>query len=52
MHSTVKRSMPTYLLDICEQDSVMLEDYKNESVFLKNLSTRFSKDLIYTYIGK
>ena len=29
------------------QDSVLLEDYENESVFLDNLEKRFKKDLIY-----
>eukprot|EP00038_Savillea_parva_P008188 m.175302 g.175302 ORF g.175302 m.175302 type:complete len:1110 (+) comp13968_c0_seq1:47-3376(+) len=31
-------------------DSVMLEDYQNEEVFLENLRIRFENDLIYTYI--
>ncbi len=31
-------------------DSVMLEDYTNESAFLSNLETRFENENIYTYI--
>ncbi|XP_026463842.1 myosin-IB-like [Ctenocephalides felis] len=34
------------------QDSVLLEDYTNESVFVDNLKKRFGEDLIYTYIGQ
>nr|XP_022903060.1 myosin-IB isoform X1 [Onthophagus taurus] len=33
------------------QDSVLLEDYTNEDVFVNNLKKRFSENLIYTYIG-
>lgn len=29
------------------QDSVLLEDYTNESVFVDNLKKRFGEDLIY-----
>ncbi|XP_054706177.1 unconventional myosin-Ic-like [Uloborus diversus] len=33
------------------QDFVLLEDFRNENAFVKNLEKRFQENLIYTYIG-
>ncbi|XP_044757784.1 unconventional myosin IC isoform X2 [Coccinella septempunctata] len=33
------------------QDSVLLENYTDEKVFINNLKKRFKENLIYTYIG-
>ncbi|KAK9736480.1 Unconventional myosin tail, actin- and lipid-binding [Popillia japonica] len=33
------------------QDTVLLENYTDENVFVDNLRKRFKEDLIYTYIG-
>ncbi|KAK9503588.1 hypothetical protein O3M35_010117 [Rhynocoris fuscipes] len=33
------------------QDSVLLDDYRNEKTFVENLRKRFKENIIYTYIG-
>jgi len=33
------------------EDSVLLEDYNSEDVFISNLRKRYKENLIYTYIG-